>query len=628
MAWCLSTDQENPVQANYFHVAGIIMAIDAARLHRRIAGTGAPFSFVNDSRNYKGNRMNNLSLLAELQSDGEIATERLDKWAREIGDRPFFIYGEDDITLTFAEFGRLTDAIAGNFAAKGIVKGDRVSVFMRNPLITTMCMFGIWKAGAVFCPINFGFTGKLLAYQIGDTKPKLMLTERSMVARLNDISDNPANPVNIVVYDAPPGSHDHVAERTPLAGTTPELAWDDFLRPATRPAIALQFDDVANIIYTSGTTGPPKGVVQSHRWMNQYCFIFRQLLNQEDIVYNDLPLYHVGGAFFNIVRALWVGCAVACWDRFSPKQFWSRIARSKASTAVLIDTMIPWLVNAAPDSNDRNNTLNKVYFAPLPKYHEEVARRFAFDFVATGFGQTESGMSLLAIIEETDVATGTPPEFRRGLAREAIRAIAERYGVPVIKPEAAARKGHMGRPSPFVEATVLDERDQECAPETVGQLALRPKLPALLLLEYLGKPEATAKAFRNLWFHTGDTVRRETNGTFTFVDRMGDRIRVRGENVSSYEIEDIISKCPGVMVSAAFPIPAEEGDEDDVVVLVVAKAGATLSEQIIKSWAEQQMPKFMRPRYVRIVAELPLTLTQKIEKYKLRAAILKELGRS
>ena len=94
MAWRLSTDQENPVQANYFHVAGIIMAIDAARLHRRIAGTGAPFSFVNDSRIYKGNMMNNLSLLAELQSGGEIATERLDKWAREIGDRPFSFTGK------------------------------------------------------------------------------------------------------------------------------------------------------------------------------------------------------------------------------------------------------------------------------------------------------------------------------------------------------------------------------------------------------------------------------------------------------------------------------------------------------------------------------------------------------
>lgn len=572
--------------------------------------------------------MAELNILEELQRDGEVIIYRLDRWARETGDKVFFMYGEDNVRLTYAEFGHLTDAIAGNLARLGIGKGDRVSLFMRNQLVSALCMFGIWKAGAVYCPINFGFTGRLLSYQIGDTRPKLLITERGMVPVLNDIADDLAAIGQAVVYDAPENAHDHVANPASLTAGVTELSWKELTElkgAAARPDVTLEWDDVASIVYTSGTTGPSKGVLQTHRWINQYTFLLRKMLNQDDVVYNDLPLYHVGGAFANVVRACWPGAAVACWDRFSPTQFWSRIAWSKATAAILLDTMIPWLANVEPRADDRDNTLNKVHMQPLPKHHAEVARRFGFDYVTAGFGQTESGLGCAAIIEETDASTCTPPQFRRGLTHDEMRALAARYDVPFVKPESASRKGYMGKPFIFIEATVLDERDCACPPGEVGQLAFRPRLPALMLLEYLGKPEATVKAFRNLWFHTGDAARREEDGTFTFIDRMGDRIRVRGENISSYHVEDIVNQCPGVSVSAAFPIPASEGDEDEVVVFVVPREGETLSEQTITEWAARQMPKFMRPCHVRIVADLPRTLTQKVEKYKLRTTILQEL---
>lgn len=105
--------------------------------------------------------MNETELTALLQADGESVIERLDHWAETTGSRPFFHYGEDDTTFTFAEFGTRTDHIAGNLAAAGIGKGDRVSVFSLNPMVSALAMFGIWKAGAVYCPINFGYTGRL-----------------------------------------------------------------------------------------------------------------------------------------------------------------------------------------------------------------------------------------------------------------------------------------------------------------------------------------------------------------------------------------------------------------------------------------------------------------------------------
>ena len=101
-------------------------------------------------------------------------------------------------------------------------------------------------------------------------------------------------------------------------------------------------------------------------------------MTQEDVVYNDLPLYHVGGAFANVARAAYAGCTVGLWDKFSPQQFWKRIKACQASSTILLDVMIPWLMNAEPSPEDRNNTLNKIHMQPLPKYHNEVAKRFGF----------------------------------------------------------------------------------------------------------------------------------------------------------------------------------------------------------------------------------------------------------
>ncbi|MFE9098086.1 AMP-binding protein [Streptomyces sp. NPDC007264] len=147
--------------------------------------------------------MDNDALLALLQADGDIVTERLDHWARTRADRVFLHYGEDRITHTYAEFGRISDHIAGNLAAHGIAKGDRVSVLTTNSYIAALLMFGIWKAGAVYCPVNFGFTGRLLAYQLNDTAPSLLVTDARLLPAVNDVVDQLQAPPPLVVY-APP----------------------------------------------------------------------------------------------------------------------------------------------------------------------------------------------------------------------------------------------------------------------------------------------------------------------------------------------------------------------------------------------------------------------------------------
>lgn len=567
--------------------------------------------------------MTESELTTMLRAGGEMAVERLDHWAKATGERCFFYYGEDDVTLSYAEFGLRTDRIAGNLAARGIQKGDHVSVFSTNPLVCTLAMFGIWKAGAVYCPINFGYSGRLLSYQLNDTAPSLVITDRGLLGALNDVAHDLQQVPAVCLFDPTGQSPAVIDERF-----GEKLAWTDLEQAATRPTVSLGFDDPANIIYTSGTTGPSKGVVQPHRWMAQYTFWGRTLLCAEDVIYNDLPMYHVGGAVFNIVRAAMVGCEVAVWDRFSPSAFWDRIRTRGATTAVLLDVMIPWLTKAPATPYDRHNTLNKVHMQPLPEGHADVSKRFGFDFVTAGFGQTESGGPLAIFLEQTAQGEGTPSEFYKGHSHAEVLRLVRQANIPIATAEHASIKRVMGLPSPFFEATVLDEHDQTCAPGQVGQLALRPRLPALIMQEYLGKPDKTVAAWRNLWFHTGDAAVRHESGMFAFVDRLGDRIRVRGENLSSFQVEDVFAQHPSVSLATAFAIPAAEGDEDDIVLFVMRSEGAQLTEAELHDYAAKNMPKYMRPRHIRIIDEIPRTATNKIEKYKLRARILGELGRT
>ena len=559
-----------------------------------------------------------------LREDGELITARLDHWAATAGDRPFFHYGEDDVTLTYAEFGRRTDSIAGNLAARGVRPGDRISVFCTNPLVSALVMFGAWKAGALYCPVNFSYTGRLLAYQLEDTRPQLVVTEAALLPALNEVAGQLAERPVVAVYEAPPGAHGHGGTRA--AGVLAELPWAELTKEAAAPDVVVGFDDPANIIYTSGTTGPAKGVVQPFRWMAQYTFNLRMPLTSDDVIYNDLPMYHVGGAIANVARAAWVGSEVAVWNRFSPTAFWDRVRSRRATTAILLDVMMPWLLQAPPTAEDRANTLNKVHMQPLPLHHHEVARRFGIDFVTAGFGQTESGAPISVVLEEVPDGQGTPADLYTGRSHEEVRDRAARAGIPVLGGDQVTRKGLMGRPSPFVEAVVLDEHDEECPPDEAGQLALRSRLPGLFLREYHGKPEATVAAFRNLWFHTGDAAVRGADGLFYFVDRMGDRMRVRGENLSSFQVEDLLYTLPGVQFCAVFSIPSSEGDEDDVVAYVVPAEGSTLTEDAVHAFAASTMPKHMRPRHVRVVEDIPRTLTNKIEKYKLRQWITAELA--
>ena len=567
-------------------------------------------------------------LKREFEKDGPSVVYKLYKWASKKADNKFLYYGEENSYITYLEFDQITNQIGNSLRSLEITKGDRISLFLFNPMVTVLAMFGIWKVGAIFSPINFNYKGRLLSYQINDTAPKMIITEQSLLPFLNSVKSD-ISALKVIVRKPKRDEHDFNLDlsKVELDKKFETLDFENLLKGDPSDLnTEIQYWDTANIIYTSGTTGPAKGVVQSHRWMAQYTFNTRRFTHEDDVIYNDLPMYHVGGAISNFVRVVWRGANTALWDKFSPKEFWKRIEVGGASHATLLDVMIPWLMNAPETSKDRYNSLRRVHMQPLPQYHNKVAKRFGIDFISGGYGQTEAGNGFVGLIDELEEGEGTPQELHKGYTREEIRELCRKWGYPLLSGKDEIKKGFMGR-SVVLEPAILNEHDEELGPGQYGQLAFRSKLPYCMLDGYYNKPGATVEVFRNLWFHTGDACYKDENDIYYFVDRMGGFIRAKGENISSYQIEDFINSHPQIEVCAAFPIPAEEGEEDDIVVYTVLKPGHNLPEEELRKWMKSEMPKFMWPKHIRFIDDLPKTPTNKVEKYKLKEKILIELGK-
>ncbi|UGQ13303.1 AMP-binding protein [Yinghuangia sp. ASG 101] len=553
-------------------------------------------------------------MAAELAADGEPVTEALDAWSVRTPLRVFIHYGEHGLDLSYAEARRATDTIAGNLDAIGVRHGDRVAVHCRSPYAAALWMFGIWKAGAVFCPIDPDLAGEALLDQVAGIGATLVVTERGGLAALELVRRHLPYAPRITV-------HDSVGMPPPHG--FPEIPYARFLARALPPQTGAGADDVAAILHTPGNTGRPKAVVLCHRWVAQFSFLARRLTTADDVVYNDLPLHSAFGAFGGVARAAWTGATVTLWDRFHPGEFWGRVTATGASTAVLSDIAVPWLMNAPERPEDADNPLARVWLHPLPPTHAEFARRFGVDFVIASYAQIEAGVPVAAVVDELPRGAGTPRALRRGLNREEVTRVCSHYRVPVVRGEDVPRRGILGAPLPFLDVAVLDEYDRRVPDGTVGQLAVRPHLPGLVVQEYVGDPITTAEATRNLWLHTGDAVVRDADdGLLHFVDRVQDRIRMRGENISAYHIEDLVNQHPDIAVCAVFGVPVPGRADDDIVLYAEPDHGRFVDPDALHAWCLQSLPPYMRPAHIRVVVRMPRTLNHRVEKHRLRRHFL------
>jgi crotonobetaine/carnitine-CoA ligase len=274
------------------------------------------------------------------------------------------------------------------------------------------------------------------------------------------------------------------------------------------------------------------------------------------------------------------GGSIALVESFDTASFWDTARATGTTCLTLLGAMVPFLMKAPPTPRDRDHPLTKVVLVPLSDDSQAFARRFGVD-VYTTFNMTETAWPL----------------------------VSERN--PTVR-------GTCGRPRDGIEARIVDDNDCELPVGETGELILRADVPWSMNHGYHNNPEATARAWRNGWFHTGDAFRRDGEGNFFFVDRLKDAIRRRGENISSFEVEAVLGMHTAVREVAVVGVPSEFG-EDDVLAVVAPVAGHTIDPVELIDFLRPRMAHFMIPRYVRQLTELPKTPTQKVQKNLLRA---------
>jgi len=219
---------------------------------------------------------------------------------------------------------------------------------------------------------------------------------------------------------------------------------------------------------------------------------------------------------------------------------------------------------------------------------------------------------------------GVPvPEFADDFERRFGVQLVELYGstdagVPMYHPvDVPRRQGSCGRAIPQYDVRLFDDSGAEVADGEVGELVIRPNEPSLMSDGYYGMPSATLESRRDLWFHTGDLARRDADGYFYFVGRSTDSIRRRGENISAFEVEEVVKLHHSILDAAAFGVPSEL-TEDDVMIAVVVRPGDTLDPAELIDFCSSRMARHMVPEYVDVVDTLPRTPTEKVEKAQLR----------
>ena len=468
--------------------------------------------------------------------------------------------------------------VASALERLGVRRGQPVVTVFSNGFDAYSAWLGAAWLGAIESPVNTAYKGDWLRHVVNNTAAEVILADARFVAPVFDIADQLPHLKHVVVY----GSLDETPAKPPFK------VWSsaEFLAGAEAVERAEPGPwDISSLIYTSGTTGRSKAVMVPWGHIQaslESGFIPHDRL--EDVrLYAPYPVFHItgkGGFYFATV----FGGASVIREVFSSADYWDDLRAYDANTTVLLGPLAQMLLNQPERTNDADNPLRTVCMAPVIAEVEAFSRRFGVD-VFTTYNMTE-------------------------------------INCPIIRADAPCNGSNYrscGQARPGVEVRIVDEHDRLVAPDTPGELIVRGE-PWELNVGYWNMPEKTNEAWRNGWFHTGDAFTYDEAGDYYFVDRAKDYIRRRGENISSFEIEAIVNTYPGIAESGAVAVPAEQG-EDEVKVAVVLEPETEFEPAALIEFLVSRMPRFAIPRYVEVWDELPKTeATARIQKAKIRTA--------
>lgn len=480
-------------------------------------------------------------------------------------------------TETYGRFIERASALAHFYSECGVAVGNTVAVLCPNGIPALHGWMAASLIGAVDVTVNSAYRGELLTHVLATTQPKVALVDTRLLDSLLEVREQLPFLTHVILVGS---------SEAPDDGHHLQFARYEEIVEARRPLPTRQVEpqDPAVVMFTSGTTGPSKAVLLPNA---QVCLLAHQVivntrLSADDVYYNAHPLHHIAGKFMGVLATFIAGGHLVLDRKFDAEAWLATIRRVGATVGIAHGPMIEMIHATAPAADDRNHRLRRLMCCPLPK---SIGRAFEQRFDLRGIEMW--GMTEVTCPCWTSFDGGHP-------------------------------LGSCGKPMDdwFDVRIVNPETDRELRPGETGEIVVRPRLPWTSFAGYLGAPEATVEAWRNLWFHTGDAGWRDDDGYFFILDRIKDRIRRRAENISSYEIEAAALQLTGVREAAAVGVPSGmEGDDD--IKLCVALDRAFEPADIL-AFLAARLPHFMVPRYIEIMPSLPRTPTNKLKKRELR----------
>lgn len=497
----------------------------------------------------------------------------LKRQARERPEQLFAIF-DDGSSYRYGEVAERTWTIAGCLRERlGVREAEVVASWLPNGPEAMFAWFAANAAGAIFAPLNTAYKGALLEHSLNLVGARVLIAHADLLERL-ELLDLPHLETVVVVDDG--------RGRSPSRFR--ELAWADLLAEPRAEAPRLDrppepWDDMA-ILMTSGTTGSSKAVRRTYVHYDLYTEVnFRTIgVGPEDRFYVCAPMFH-GGADTPLYSMLQLGGSIGVSQVFSASGFWDACRRLGCTVAWIHSSMSLFLHKQPRRDDDAGNPLRFVMMAPLIKGFEDFAARFDVR-VYMLYGMTE----IPCVFRVLD------PAERRDLALPA---------------------------DPGYEVRIVDEHDLPIEdPHVPGEMLLRHATPWAISPGYLGDPAATARVWRNGWFHTGDVFARDERGHFYLVDRVKDSIRRRGENVSAAEVEAELLAHPDIAEAAVIGVPAELDEE--IFALVVVRNRSDLAPELLHAHLVDRLPYFAVPRYIQFVPTLPRNPALRVDKPALR----------
>lgn len=500
-----------------------------------------------------------LQQLASLTSDRVVTRSLLIANASAHPERRFALF-EDGTEWSYSQTLDQAAAAANVLRRNGVGQGDRVVLTLPNGPDFLRVWFGTALLGATIVPLNPALKDDLLIRPLTIAAPSaIVVGSESHVKQLRDATPD-----------------------TPLL-LAADVSGTDYSIPALAGEIGLWDDE--KLLMTSGTTGPSKLVRVPYLYGHWgYATILAgQGFEPGDVFQIDLPLFHTAALGY-VNATLAGGTAIYVRGRPALDRYWEVVRDAEVSAGILISSMVPMMMGHPPRAAEREHRVRFLITAPIPPDIASFRARFGVPTILTSCGSTEAS---------------TP-----------IRGVAE----PGLDPS------YCGEVVPGFEVRLVDGNDQEVPVGSSGEAIVRCARPFAMSPGYVGDDSATAKAWRNGWFHTGDLLRSDNDGRFYFVDRIKDVVRRRGENISAYEVELAFASHPLVSEIACVAVPSDTGIEDEVKVFVVAAQGAVSAADLLEH-AYANLPHHMVPRFYEFIDAIPKTTTGKPQKY-----VLKERG--